>query len=160
MVSPLFPAIGRATVQVWAKYGPQQGWSLNKIASEMVAAGQGYRRTTMLADLRSILERERKVSAALSVPKKYKPSVNVFSESPYKLKQPYQAAVEFRGISSVTGDKVYHTVYVEFQTPPSVKEIEDMAASKWAEEYAEREEAEWTSFQFTGGYHRAEAAFA
>jgi hypothetical protein len=97
--------------------------------------------------------------AAISVPKKYRPTADIFSESPYKIKNQYQAAVEFRGISSVTGEKVVHTVYVEFQEPPTVREIEESAATKWGEEYAEREEAEWTSFQFTGGYRRAETAF-
>lgn len=155
MVSPLFPAIGRATVAVWAKFGRTMGWGVSRTAAAMVGAGQGYRRTEMLGHLRSHMERERVRPAALSVPKKYHPTASLFAESPYNIKAQYQVGIEFRGISTVSGERVTHTVYLEYDKLPTVAEMEQAALAKWGEEYAERIEAEWEEYQFTGGFRRA-----
>jgi len=155
MVMPFLGRAARASMPIIAAYGRKVGWGGERIVAEARRLGLGYRRTDMLSDVRAYLGRERARPAALAIPKKYHPSTSHFAQSEFDIKRKYQAAVEFRGRNIVTGEKMTHTVYMEYDQLPTVGELESEAVQRWGEEYRARLDMEIEDYRFTGGYYRA-----
>lgn len=155
MVMPFLGGAPRAVTQIWASVGARLGWSQERVYREQRAAGQSYRRTEQLADIRAYWGRTIKETAARAVRKGYVPSEAVLQKSPFKIKHEYQLGVELKGVHRITGEEVLKNVYMEYDVRPTVSQLEEAAEAMWGEEYQERLDFEIVSRTFTGGFYRA-----
>lgn len=117
----------RAEVVARARAAFREGLSASRFITEMRAEGLGYRRTTMLADWRSVGEIEKKADAFKYVRKDYYPSKAVMAQVEWAMSREFMYKVKVQ--SRIRPDEPITERFVNIMQdrPLTRAEVEAMA---------------------------------
>ena len=128
----------RSIVLLKMKQAFAEGLSASGFISDMKAEGLGYRRTTMLADWRSVNEVEKKAGLLRYVRKDYKPTQATIADVAWKLSNEYMYKIRIQSRLRPTEPITERFVNIMQDRPLSPVEIEGLTWSLIGEQSPKR----------------------
>lgn len=119
----------------------REGVSTSRFLTEMKVKGLTYRRTTMLADWRTVNQLEKKEGLLRFVRKDYYPSVPAMAESTWKLPDEYTYKVKVHSRLTPEAPITERFVQIGSDVPMTPREMEAQVKEElvdWEEKYAEK----------------------
>jgi len=132
-MSPKGEGAVRSTVIASMRDAFRKGQAANKFIAQMKAKGLSYRRSTMLADWRSVNEVERKEGQMRHIRKDYFPAERSLAAVEWSLSQEYMYKV--KTLSRIRPDEpiVERFVNILSDTPLTPRQVEQQVYSRWGE---------------------------
>jgi len=130
----------RAEVIARMKVAIGAGKSASAFIRESRTAGLAYRRTTMLADWRTVGDIEKKTGLLKYVRKDYVPSVELARAEGWKLSREYMFKVKVQTRIRPGAPVVERFVNIVNDTPMTPRQIETEVQKQWGKWYPERRE--------------------
>lgn len=123
----------RATVIAKMRKAARAGQSASTFIREARSEGLSYRRTTMLADWRSVNDVEKKDGAFRFVRKDRFPAVKSMAEVEWKLSQEYMFKVKVQSRTSPGEKPTERFVNIMSDVPLTPQQVEAQVTERWGE---------------------------
>jgi hypothetical protein len=147
---PLYPpSVGglvRNLAQKYIQSGLRRGLSANSIQTTLQRAGLGYRRQTLLSDVKYWKEAFEKGDYLKYVNRALRPSTRLYMQTAWQTKARYETVVEFRLKDRFTGETIERRVTVAHTHLEAGVEVADR------EQNLTRAEIEEAAEEMVGGY--------
>lgn len=141
--------ISRGLITNFFRGAVERGWSVSYAISEAKSLGiQTYRRTSMLADYRSLANIPSARNRLIYTPKQYQPGADLYTAAPFKQIRDYRYEVKMDFYNPNTRRHCTQYTNVESDYPMTIKQVEDQARS-----YFKPSESEYEFENMTATIH-------